>query len=129
MSAQLKPQFEFVEKIGADARAVDPEGIKWPDPVVSAPVVIFAYEGDRIVGRSAILPVDCIEGTMVVDDKRGTSLAFRLLRRIEELYRAHGRTHAIAFAHDDQPEVAGYLERIGYEKSPLTVYSKQLVED
>jgi len=129
MSAQIQPQIEFVEKVGADAREADPDGIKWPDPVVSAPIVVFAYEGDRVVGRSAILPVDCVEGTMIVEDKRGTSLAFRLLRRIEELYRANGRTHAIAFAHDDQPEVAEYLERVGYRKSPLTVYSKQLVED
>ena len=129
MSAQIQPQIEFVEKVGADAQAIDPEGIKWPETKPSAVVVVFAYEGDRIVGRSAILPVDVIEGTMVAEDKRGTSLAFRLLRRVEELYLQAGRTHAIAFAHDDQPEVAEYLERIGYAKSPLTVYSKQLVED
>lgn len=129
MSAQIQPAIELVEKIGGDARAADPDGIQWPNPVMSAPIVVFAYEGDRVVGRSAILPVDCIEGTMVAEDKKGTSLAFRLLRRIEELYRANGRTHAIAFAHDDQPEVAEYLERVGYVKSPLTVYSKQLVED
>lgn len=128
MSAQIKPAIELVEKAGEDARNIDPEGIQWPSAQMSAPIVVFAFEGDRIVGRSAILPVDVIEGTMVVEDKRGTSLAFRLLRRVEELYLQAGRTHAIAFAHNDQPEVGEYLERVGYERSPLTVYSKQLVE-
>lgn len=129
MSAEIKPSIELVEKAGAEARALDPDGIQWPNAQMSAPIVVFAYEGDRIVGRSAILPVDIIEGTMVAEDKRGTSLAFRLLRRVEELYLQAGRTHAIAFAHDDQPEVGEYLERVGYEKSPLTVYSKQLVKE
>lgn len=124
MSAQIKPAIELKVLTGDDARNADPDGVKWPD---GAPVV-FAYEGDRVVGRSAILPVDVVEGTMVADDKRGTSLAFRLLRRVEGLYLQAGRTHAIAFAHNDQPEVGEYLERVGYEKSPLTVYSKQLVE-
>lgn len=118
------PTIEFRVLTGDEARLVDPEGIAWP----ASAAVVFAIENNRIVGRSAILGADIVEGTWTSPEKRGTSLAFRLIRRVEELYKAHGRTHAIAFVSTEQPEVAGYLERAGYEKSPLMVYSKVLVK-
>lgn len=113
---------EFHLLNGDEARAIDPEGVAWPSDTVA----LFATEGAEIMARSAIIQLPVIEGSMVHPDLRGTSLAYRMLREIETILKAMGKTHAIAMAANDQPEVSGYLERVGYEKMPVTMYSKKL---
>lgn len=113
------------EAVAIEASSTEIERFPWPTNTA----VVYAFEGGRVVGRSAILSADIVEGTWTALDKRGTSLALRLLRRVEELHREHGKTHVMAFAAEAQPEVGAYLERVGYTRLPLVFYSKQLVDD
>lgn len=115
---------EFTLLTGEELKAVDPQGVQWPWDTFG----IIATEDGKVVGRSAIINMPMIEGTMVVPEKQGGTLAYRLIQKIEELYRELGKTHAIAMVYDEQPEVAEYLKRIGFEKMPVVVYSKTLVE-
>lgn len=113
---------EFTLLTGPELRAMDPQGVPWPSDTFG----IIATEDGQIIGRSAILNLPVIEGTMVVPDKQGGTLAFRLIQRIEELYRALGKTHAIAMVYDEQPEIGEYLKRIGFEQMPVTLFTKDL---
>lgn len=124
------PEIEFVVVDGVDARALDPAHLDWPPDSK----VVFVTQNDNVVGRSsmftlpmiAILNLNMIEGTWVAEEKRGTSLAARLIRKVESVFRENGKTHAYAFAYDEHPEIADYLQRFGFNKMPLTIFMKQL---
>lgn len=133
MSAEVRsPEIEFRVVDGEEARLLDPAKLDWP----LDSKVLFAFENNQVVGRSsltimpmiAVVNTSLIEGSWVREDKRGTSLAFRLIKKVEDLFRENNKTHALAFAYDAQPEIADYLTRVGFEKLPLTIYMKQLVE-
>jgi GNAT superfamily N-acetyltransferase len=130
MSAQLEeePKTEsgtiFRVLSGVEARPIDPDKIPFPDDSV----VLYAFEGERIVGRTSIIHLPHIEGTWVAEDKRGTTLAFRLVKKIEEIIRDDGKGFAFAYAWDQQPEVSDYLQRVGYQRFPVTVFFKQVEE-
>lgn len=87
---------------------------------------VVAVEDGKVVGQSAILNLPCIEGTTVVEEKRGGSLAFRLIQKVEELYKSLDKPSAVAMVSETTPEVATYMERIGYKRVPVTVYVKEL---
>lgn len=124
MSAEVKaPEIELVDLTGAQARAVMPDGPAWPDESV----VCLAIEGERVVGHSSILATNLIEGTVIVSDKQSGSLAFRLVRHMEELMKKGGNEAAFAFAPDENPEIGDYLSRVGYVRLPVTLYLKKLV--
>lgn len=134
MSAEIKtPSVEFIEVGGLEARSIDAQQLEWP----ADSRVVFAVENGSVVGRSSMytLPVAVIldwatiEGTEIDKAKRGGTLAVRLIKFVEQVFRDHGKTHAFAFSYDDQPEVGGYLERFGYTKVPFTVWQKQLVKE
>jgi N-acetylglutamate synthase-like GNAT family acetyltransferase len=97
-------------------------GTQWP---VDTFGVLAIEGGEKVVGQTAILNLPVIEGTIVVDEKKGTTLLYRLIKRVEELYRELGKTHAWAMA--AEPEVEDYLERLGYHKVPVTLYTKELI--
>lgn len=133
MSAELKTSgIEFIEVGGIEARQFDPE-IEWPEDSR----VVLAIENGEMVGRSSlsaipmasILNFSFVEGSWVHESKRGTSLAYRLLKKVENVFRSNGKTHALAMAHDDQPAIGDYLIRFGYARLPVTVYVKQLVKE
>lgn len=108
---------------GSDAARVDPEGIPWP----ADSIVVFALNGDgAIKGRAAVVILPHIEGTWVAESERGSPLAYRMVRRIEEILKESGRTHAFAFVEENRPEIRDYLVRTGYGVMPLTVLSKEL---
>lgn len=111
---------DFRAMDGSEARAIDPEGVQWPDGAI----VLYAVEDEEIVGRQAYLLFPHLEGAWVRGDKRGTSLAFRLVREMEKTVAETGYPAVFAYALDTHPEVAGYLERMGYSKLPLTVWTK-----
>lgn len=97
--------------------------IDWPE----GSIVLGAFASDgSMVGRIAIIDLPHIEGTWVADKFRRGTLAFRLIRGIEDIMRRIGRSHVFAFAYDTQPEVSSYLERVGYKRMPLTVWVKEL---
>lgn len=103
--------------------AFDLNGItEWPADTVG----VLAIEDEKVVvGQTSILNLPIIEGTIVVESKRGTSLLYRLIKRVEELYLELGKTYSWAMA--ATPEVEDYLERLGYSKVQVTLYCKNLV--
>lgn len=113
---------ELVDLTGAQARAFMPDGPAWPD----TSTVCLAVEGERVVGHSSLVTTVLIEGTVVAEDKSGTSLAFRLVRHMEDILKAGGNPAAFAFAPDDDPKVGEYLMRTGYVQLPVTLYLKKL---
>ena len=113
---------EFQILMGPEARKIDPDCIKWPDDTIG----VFAREGADIVGRSTIVQLPHIEGTWVRNDFRGSTLAFRLVEKIESILKKANKSSAFAFIYDEQPEIASYMERRGYKKMPLAVYQKEL---
>jgi Acetyltransferase (GNAT) family len=113
-------EFKFVT--GAEAREIDPQQLPWPD----SSAVLYAEQDGEIVGRTASLILPIIEGTWVAESKRGSSLAYRLIKKLEAEACAVGQTQLFAFIMDNQPELHGYMERIGYVKQPLTVWVKAL---
>jgi len=124
MATELQaPSIEFrVVTDGAEARALDPQGIPWGE----GNAIVFAIENDKVVGRSAAIAFPLIESSWVAPEKRGTSLAFRLVRKVEEIQRGLGNEYVFAFAQNEQPEIGGYLLRNGYEEAPLKLYMKKL---
>jgi hypothetical protein len=121
---------EFKTVSGLEAREIDPARLDWP----ADSKVIFAMRGGKVIGRTAkivlpamVIPFDMIEGTWIDEAERGSTLAVRLIKQIEQLFRDDGKTHAFAFSYDDHPEVGEYLFRFGYKHVPFTVWQKQLV--
>ncbi len=132
MAAELKtPLIEFIEVGGLEARKLDPLQMEWPEDSF---VIFVAQDGD-IVGRSSlsalpaasILNYPVIEGTWVREDKRGSTLAYRLLKKVEDVFIREGKTHAVAFIQDQQPEIGAYMARLGYEHKEVSMWVKQLV--
>jgi hypothetical protein len=107
---------------GDKAKEVDPDGIEWPDTAV----VIYAFEGDEVVGRIGVMDISHLEGMWLAEHKRSGTLGVRLMSAAEDLLRSIGRTHAMAFAHNSSPEVAGYLERLGYSELPVSTFTKEI---
>lgn len=107
-----------------DAKAVkDPRGINWPPDTV---LIVAKDNQGEIAGISTILQLAHIEGTWVRESERGTPLAYRLVKRVEQRLKDAGKTHAFAFVDVAQPEVLGYMARLGYSKMPMIVMSKEL---
>lgn len=113
-------QFQIL--MGKEARAIDPDKIEWPDDTI----VVYAREGEKIVGRSTIMQIPHIEGTWVDEQHRRSTLAPRLVAKVESIMKQANKKASFAFIQNSQPEVAGYMERIGYARMPLEVFSKEL---
>lgn len=108
-----------------------PEEWSAPDGIVmpAGSILIGVKDEDgRVVARSGIVSIPHIEGTWVAPEKRKTNLAFRMIRTLEHVARRTGKTHIFAFALDEQPEVGDYLRRLGYEKHPISVWTKKVSE-
>lgn len=112
----------FKQLGGEEARKVDPEQVPWPDDST----VVYGYEADQLVARSGLVLMPLIEGTWVVPEKRAGRLAIRLMAQMEELLRQAQKPYALALGADDQPEVGRYLQYLGYERVPVTLYKKAL---
>lgn len=93
-------------------------------------VVIGAFdEGGELVGRTCLIPIPHLEGTWVREDKRGTSLAIRLVRSAEATVAVNGRTFLWAFTEEGRDDLAGYMKRLGYVRMPLTAWARDLTEE
>lgn len=110
---------------GSEADSLDPEGVGWP----SDAVVLYAIDEQGVAGRAALIPLPHIEGTWVREDKRGGMLAYRLVTKLEQLVAADGRSYAVAFCLDAEPEIAEKLAGVHYERLPLSVWAKKVKED
>jgi len=114
----------FETLTGEAAREVDPEKLQWPKDSI----IVYARrdsDGD-IIGRSAIVHFPHIEGTWVSEAERGGTLAYRLVGQIENIVRNAGKLYVWSFVDDAHPEIAGYLERMGYKLQPMKLYLKAL---
>jgi hypothetical protein len=79
------------------------------------------------VGRSAIVQLPHIEGTWVSESRRSSTLAYSLLQKVEQIFKDGGKSHAWAFIKADEPHLQAYMERMGYKRQPVVVYSKELI--
>lgn len=87
-------------------------------------IVIVARQRGEIVGRIFLMSPTHIEGPWVRNDLRGHILGKRLMDAAAEKAQELGITKLFAYAADEQ--LAGYLQRLGYDKEPFTVWSKEL---
>lgn len=124
MSAQLKPRPEIIIlPLEGHHLAAQLDGVQLPP---DATIFVAVMPDGRIVGRTSICPMLLIEGTNVAVEHRGTPLAMRLIRALEDYMRVCGRSHTGALVSDDQPEIADYLQRFGYEKQRVSLWAKDL---
>lgn len=93
-----------------------------PDPKQS--VAIVAEKDGQIIGRVFLMQPVHVEGTWVREDLRSGTIGKRLMDQAELSAFTRGITTVFAYAVDDT--LAGYLERLGYQKSFLTVWTKEL---
>jgi len=101
------------------------------DPIVLPPefTVLAAFDDKGLAGRTTVVTVPHIEGTWVREDLRKTRIGYVMFKEMENFVRSLGRTHTLAYAYDEQPEVADYLARLGYERLPLTIWAKDLTKE
>lgn len=93
-------------------------------PPADISMVFVAEEDGEIVGRSMLLSPFHVEGPWVDESKRGTTLAFRLVRETETAAKSMGHSKILAYAVNAQIE--NYLSRMGYARVPMTVWEKTL---
>ncbi len=114
---------EFRWLDGMAARLLDPDRIQWP----ADSRVLFVFEGNELIARSSITNIPMIEGTWIEPQHRNGTLATRIMKEVEKHYRENGEEAALAFIPSDQPEIAEYMIRLGYEEKPLRFFLKPLV--
>lgn len=111
---RLEPsEYSAIEKVQ--------EGYK-PDPDHS--VVIVAIRDGEIVGRTMLVRPFHIEGTWVDERFRKGTVGYRLIRKLESEARSMGLKVSCAYV--DQPNLEDYMQRLGYTKSPMTLWTKEL---
>lgn len=123
----------MIAAMNVNLRELKPEEYsRQPEPVVNWPegsYVVGAFtEEDKLVGRIAVVELPHIEGTWVDPEYRNGLLPAKMVRAVENGMKAIGRSHVFAFAPNDIPEIADYLQRFGYEAFPVTVWVKKLEE-
>jgi GNAT superfamily N-acetyltransferase len=93
-----------------------------PDPLQS--VAIVAEKDGEILGRVFLMQPVHVEGPWVREDHRGGTIGKRLMDQAELSAFTRGIKTVFAYAAD--AHLAGYLERLGYKKSELMVFTKDL---
>jgi GNAT superfamily N-acetyltransferase len=93
-----------------------------PDPATS--VTLVAKQKEEIVGRVFLLAPAHVEGPWVREDLRGGLIGHRLMESAEREAKSRGISKVFAYAADDT--LANYLDRMGYQKQPFTVWAKEI---
>lgn len=93
-----------------------------PDPQAS--IVVVAKFNGEIVGRMMLIGVKHVEGAWINKQYRSGTILERMTEEIEK----HAREAGIktVFAYSETHDMDGYIERLGYERSPLRVFRKEL---
>ena len=94
-----------------------------PDAKKAIALVAVDQDGD-LAGRVFLVAPAHIEGIYVDRKWRGSTIMQRLVAKAEGEARRLGLTQLLAFAKDEIME--DYIDRLGYEKLPLTVWQKSL---
>jgi|SRR5579872_3094129 len=96
-----------------------PDGVRLPAHALLKGV---KDKDGRVVARACVISLPHIEGTWV---SPGHQIAgFYVLGAIEEAVKDAGASHAMAFAPNQNPKIAEYLQRLGYEQVPVTLWMK-----
>lgn len=117
--------FKFVvgpETLEFEAQLPVAQRVPWP----LDSMVMYALDEERVVGRMGVMSIKFIEGTWA--DITHPTLGFRMMKQMEVVLAHMGNTHAMALVYDDQPRIADYLKHTNFERFPVTVYSKKLLE-
>jgi N-acetylglutamate synthase-like GNAT family acetyltransferase len=93
-----------------------------PDP--NGSIVVVARDDGEVVGRMFLLSLAHIEGTWINKQHRNGTLAVRMIKLMEKEAKNIGISSLFAYAKNE--EVGGYLERLGYKRTELVVFEKEL---
>lgn len=93
-----------------------------PDPKSSR--AILANDENGIAGRVFLMSPTHVEGPWVRGDLRGSTLLARLMFRAEQEAKDCGISKLFVYAANE--ELADYAKRLGYQKEPYTVWTKEL---
>lgn len=93
-----------------------------PDPATS--IVIVAKECGEIVGRMMLLSLVHIEGTWISESHRSGRVLVKMMKEMEK--QAHQAGVRTLFAYSGDDKVSDYLVRLGYKKTPLVIFEKEL---
>jgi N-acetylglutamate synthase-like GNAT family acetyltransferase len=93
-----------------------------PDPKTSVTLVVRDQNG--IVGRVFLISPVHVEGPWVRQDLRGSMVAGKLMLEAENVAKRSGIRKM--FAYGASEELEDYLERLGYKREPLTVWTKEI---
>lgn len=100
-------------------RLEQPDGVPWP----AGTDLVCGFQDGKMIGRVACLPLYHLEGTWVDEAHRRSTLAYRLLSRMESELQNAGLTAIWAYSASD--EVTDYLKRLGYKEQPVKVLTKE----
>lgn len=93
-----------------------------PDPANS--ITVVAKRNGEIVGRLMLVAVAHIEAAWVDESLRNGTILQRMTEEIER--QADKAGIKTVFAYSETLEMDDYIQRLGYEKSPLRVFRKEL---
>ena len=93
-----------------------------PDPARS--IVVVARNLSGIIGRIFIMAPAHVEGVFIEEAWRKGPLMKQLVEAVELEAKSEGITQVLAYAKDAQME--NYIKRLGYSKTPFTVWEKRL---
>lgn len=97
------------------------EGFK-PDPEKS--ITVVAKSEGVIIGRMMLINLAHVEAAWVNERFRSSLVLERMTREIEK--QAHAVGVKTVFVYSETHEMDGYIERLGYNRSPLRVFRKDL---
>lgn len=93
-----------------------------PDPERS--IAVVARNESGIIGRIFIVAPAHVEGVFIQQHWRGGPLLKQLVQAAELEAKCEGIGQLMVYAKDEQ--MASYIERLGYRKTPYTVWEKKL---
>lgn len=93
-----------------------------PNPETS--IAVVAKDDGVIIGRMMLVGVAHVEGAWINDRYRSGAVLERMTKEIEK--QAREANIKTVFAYSQTHEMDGYIERLGYERSPLRVFRKDL---
>jgi len=93
-----------------------------PDPNQS--IAVVAKDDGVVIGRMMLIAVAHVEGAWINDRYRNGTILERMTKEIEKQAREAGLK--TVFAYSDKLDMDGYIERLGYDRTPLRVFRKDL---
>lgn len=93
-----------------------------PDPEKS--ITVVAKHDGVIVGRMMLLNLAHVEAAWINEQYRSSSILERMTKEIEKQAAEVGIK--TVFVYSETHEMDDYISRLGYERSPLRVFRKDL---